>query len=121
MVSEQSWVRLGWRLCCSQMKLEGFSSSFGTSAGTVVLPEEKELETHPLVPLLFQSSCHGSSGDVCNLSFKLLLDSAAGAPSGACCSSEVVSAADMEGFFCFFQREGSVVGLKRKNESLEAL
>lgn len=32
------------------MKLEGCSSSFGTRAGTVRLPEQKELETHPVVP-----------------------------------------------------------------------
>lgn len=41
-----------------------------------VVPEEKELETHPVVPFLFQRSRHGGSGGVCNtLCFKLLLDS----------------------------------------------
>lgn len=67
----------GWAegLSCTHMKLEGCSSSF---AGTVRFPEEKELETHPVVS-------RGAVVEVLvmfatTLSFKLLLDYFAGAP-----------------------------------------
>lgn len=70
-------------------------------AGTFRLAEEKGLETRPVL-LMFVT-----------FSFK---DSAAGAPSGPWCSSEVVSLL----LLWRFSRE-SWVGLKRKNESLEAL
>lgn len=69
-----------------------------------MVPEEKELQTHPLVPFVFRRSCHRSSGGQ-------VLDSAAGAPSGPCYSSEVVSLLLIWRFFpkgkfsCWFKEE----------------
>lgn len=65
----------GWAegLSCTRMNLEGCSSSFA-----VRFPEEKELETHPVVS-------RGAAVEVLvmfatTFSFKPVLDSAAGAP-----------------------------------------
>lgn len=95
MLSEQGWAG---GLSCTQMKLEGCSSSAGTNF------LRKRSWKHVQLFLCFS---RGAVGEVvvmfaASLSSKLLLDSAAGAPAGPCCSSEVVSLLLVwRGFFLF--------------------